>query len=62
MVRSSFLTIRCTSAAISGGIEKVMTFDLLGVVIFSLLPLIVLRCHTSIMNGQGSRCQGAQPL
>ena len=35
MVRSSSWTIRCTSAAISGGIEKEMTFDFLGVVILS---------------------------
>ena len=35
MVRPSSRTIRCTSSAISGGIEKVMTFDFLGVVILS---------------------------
>ncbi len=35
MVRPSSWTIRCTSSAISGDIEKVMTFDFLGVVILS---------------------------
>ena len=49
MVRPSSRISCLACSAISGGMEKVMTRDFLGVVILSFLPLCVLQCHTLII-------------
>ena len=62
MVRPSSSTTCCTCWAISGGIEKLMTLDFLGMDTLSFLAVTVLQNHTLIMNEPAAPVKGRAPV